>query len=258
MSLIWWLPKCQETGGWDRGAPPHSFPTDCLCSYFSNNLKYWRPDLTSRDGLRSSQTPPLTATARSSAGLPGALHFCTLPLLKAQMHILGEVISFAARYLDSWHSILYLFFPLKLGKRCPGICQSPAPGQPPPGQLLTAKWRSWWQEAPGNLRTQLVRRICWNLWTSFRIFPCGKSQKCTGIHSNPEILPTPQENFEKEFLSLFIKCVYLSHMLRASHCARSRGEIITKSRSGRAPSITSSGIKVTAGCHGNPEEEPPT
>lgn len=252
ISLIWWLSKCQETGAWDRGAQPHPFLTDCLCSYFSKNLKYWPPNLTSSDGLGSSQTAPPTATATSSAGLHGALQFCTLPLLKAQMNISGEVISFAAHYLDSWHSILYLVFSLKLGKRCPGICQSPTPGQSPTGQLLTAKWRSWWQEAPGNLRNQLVRRICWNLRTSFRIFPCGKSQKCTGIHSNPEILPTPQENFEKEFLSLFIKCVYLSHVLRASHCARSRGEIITKSRFGRAPSIMSSGIKVTAGYHGNP------
>ena len=44
--------------------------------------------------LHSSQWP-------DSAGVHGTLHLCTLPLLKAQVEILGEVISFASQYLDS-------------------------------------------------------------------------------------------------------------------------------------------------------------
>lgn len=100
-------------------------------------------------------------------------------------------------------------------KRCPGICQSSASGRQPTGQLLTAKWRSWWQALPGTLRNQLVRRVCWNPWMASGICPYGKSHKYTRRHSNPEIPLVPQENFE--LLSLFIKFVYLSHMLTVSH-----------------------------------------
>ena len=144
--------------------------------------------------LHSSQWP-------DSAGVHGTLHLCTLPLLKAQVEILGEVISFASQYLDSWHSIHYVFSP-EIWERCPGICQSPASGQQPTGQLFTAKWRSWWQALPGTLRNQLVRRVCWNPRTASEICPYGKSRKYTRRHSNPEIPPASQENFE--LLSLFI------------------------------------------------------
>lgn len=138
------------------------------------------------------------------------LHLC-LPLLKAQVEILGKS---SALPPSTWTAdTRYLFIP-ETWKRCPGICQSSASERQPTGQLFTAKWRSWWQALPGTLRNQLVRRV-WvrGPWMASGICPYGKSHKYTRRHSNPG--PLVPQKLWASFLSLSSLSIY--HVLTVSH-----------------------------------------
>lgn len=106
-------------------------------------------------------TLPPTIMARFSARLDSTVLFLFASYFCRRLRGIykGRSSALTASTWTADTQLSTLFF-LNLAKM-PGICQSPAPGCQPGGQLLPAKWRNWWQVVQGKVRNQLVMRILW-------------------------------------------------------------------------------------------------